>query len=109
MSSSHNVPRQEAELGAGHYSRCVTRAGPTALREAAVHCQLGAGRYIYISTYLLISTHLLYLHRYVIVCHAHTGAGQARARGEFYLRCVVGCGPGQGSQLRALQQEETHL
>ena len=46
----------------------------------------------------------------MIVCHAHTGAGQARARGEFYLRCVVGCGPGQrGSQLRALQQEETHL
>ena len=51
------------------------------------------------------------MHRYVIVCHAHKGAGrgQARARGEFYLRCVVGVGPGrQGSQLRALQQE-THL
>ena len=58
-SSSHNVPRQEAELGAGHYSRCVARAGPSALREAAVHCQLGAGRYIY--TYLHIST---YLHIY---------------------------------------------
>ena len=56
MSSSHNVPRQEAELGAGHYSRCVARAGPTALREAAVHCQLGAGRYIYISTHIYIST-----------------------------------------------------
>ena len=65
----------------------------------------GGAVYLHIN----ISTHLLYLHRYVIVCHAHTGAGQARARGEFYLRCVVGCGPGQGSQLRALQQEETHL
>ena len=59
-----------------------------------------------------VSTYLPYVHRYVIVCHAHTGAGrgQARARGEFYLRCVVGVGPGrQGSQLRALQTEETHL
>ena len=110
------------------FTQCATPgggAGGGALlalcSEGGAHCAAGGGRalpagggavYLHIYTYLHISTYLLYVHRYVIVCHAHTGAGrgQARAGGEFYLRCVVGVGPGrQGSQLRALQQEETHL